>query len=139
VQIRSESKMRMKTGSRMSSGGPQVVAFLELAEEDFAKLLAEVESAEGVAEEAYQKMTTENKVSKASKMAEAKAKASEVKSLTSTISDWGEDSRNVGQELDAVQAYADKLKPMCTTKVHSYEEKVAARKAEIDGLKEVSI
>jgi hypothetical protein len=144
LQIRSQSHMRMKTrtksqvefGSSQSETGAQVVDFLELAEEDFAKLLAEVEDGEEVAEKAYQKMSTENKVSKASKMAEAKAKTSEIKSLTSTIHDWSEDSENVGHELDAVQAYADKLKPMCTTKTMSYEEKVAARKAEIDGLKE---
>lgn len=136
VQIRSQSHMRMKTGTRSSAGGPQVVAFLELAEEDFAKLLAEVESHEGAAEAEYQKMVTQSKVSKAAKMAEAKAKSSEIKSLASTISDWGEDSKNLGAELDAVQAYADKLKPMCTTKAMSYEEKVAARKAEIDGLRE---
>merc|ERR1719326_49422 len=45
VQIRSQSHMRMKTGARQTVAGPQVVAFLEMAEEDFAKLLAEVESA----------------------------------------------------------------------------------------------
>jgi len=136
VQVRSESRMRMKMGSSQLSGGPQVVAFLEMAEEDFAKLLAEVESAEGVAEADFQKMTSENKISKAAKVAEVKGKVSQIKSLTSTISDWSEDLKNLGQELDAVQAYADKLKPMCTTKVMSYEEKVAARKAEIEGLKE---
>lgn len=138
VQIKSQTKshMRMKTGSRQSVAGPQVVAFLEMAEENFAKLLAEVESAEGSAEAAYQKATSENKVSKAAKVAEAKGKSSEIKSLTSTLSDWSEDSRNLGQELEAVQAYADKLKPMCTTKTMSYEEKAAARKAEIEGLKE---
>ena len=32
--------------------------------------------------------------------------------------------------------YLDKLKPECEVKVMSYEEKVARREAEIDGLKE---
>ena len=35
-----------------------------------------------------------------------------------------------------VLAYLDKLKPECEVKVMSYEEKVARREAEIEGLKE---
>ena len=34
------------------------------------------------------------------------------------------------------KAYLDKLKPQCESKAMSYEEKVARREAEIDGLKE---
>ena len=59
------------------------------------------------------------------------------KSLLSTnLQNYNEDKASVGGELDAVLAYLDKLKPECEVKVMSYEEKVARREAEIDGLKE---
>merc|ERR1719380_190274 len=81
-------------------------------------------------------MATENKIAKASKMAEAKAKQSEVKSVTSSLEMSKEDQASTSKELDAVLAYIDKLKPECETKAMSYEEKKAAREAEIEGLKE---
>ena len=40
------------------------------------------------------------------------------------------------EELDAVNDYLAKLKPECECKAMSYEEKVARREAEIEGLKE---
>merc|ERR1719235_1393621 len=78
---------------------------------------------------------TENKIAKATKTAEAKAKQSEVKSITSSLEMSKEDQASTGKELDAVLAYLDKLKPECETKAMSYEEKKAARDAEIEGLK----
>merc|ERR1719321_2194266 len=122
-------------GPSQGDAGMQVVAFLETAQQNFAKLLAEVNEDEDVAQRVYDKMVVENKVAKAAKFANAKTKTSEILSLNGAISDWGEDSKSVGMELDAVMAYADKLKSMCVTKVPSYEERVKAREAEIDGLK----
>merc|ERR1719235_1032381 len=78
---------------------------------------------------------TENKIAKATKMAEAKAKESEVKSVSSSLEMSKEDQASTGKELDAVLAYLDKLKPECESKAMSYEEKKAAREAEIEGLK----
>merc|ERR1719191_594154 len=81
-------------------------------------------------------MTQENQVTKASKEAEIKGKQSEVRSLSTNLQNYNEDKASVGEELDAVLSYLDKLKPECEVKVMSYEEKVARREAEIDGLKE---
>merc|ERR1719313_1706799 len=79
---------------------------------------------------------TENKVSKATKQAELKGKETEIKSITVSLEQSNEDLASTQAELDAVLAYIDKLKPQCETKAMSYEEKVAKRNAEIEGLKE---
>merc|ERR1719456_1182010 len=85
---------------------------------------------------AYEKQTKENGISKATKETDAKAKESEIKSLTVQLGHSKEDHASTSTELDAVLAYIDKLKPQCEEESMSYEEKKAKREAEIEGLKE---
>jgi DNA repair exonuclease SbcCD ATPase subunit len=113
-----------------------ITSMLEVAESDLSKLLAETEAAESSAVTAFEELTQENKVSKATKMADAKSKAQEVKSTDVALSNYKEDKTSLTSELDAVLAYLDKLKPQCETKVMSYAERKAKREAEIEGLKE---
>jgi chromosome segregation ATPase len=142
IQLKSSSRRassrddQPEFGSANKDAGSSIIEFLEYAEEDFARLLAEVEGAENMAQKAFDKLTTENKVAKASKTAEAKAKNSEVKSLTKTLTENGEDKAGLEEELAAVNMYIDKLKPQCESKAMSAGEKIAAKKAEIEGLKE---
>merc|ERR1719395_470975 len=107
-----------------------------MAAEDFTSTYTEIETEEMEKAKAYAKQSDENKVAKATKLTNAKAKASEVKSLTVAIENTGTDKDMVSKELDAVLSYLDKLKPQCETKVMSYAEKKARREAEIEGLKE---
>merc|ERR1719261_37697 len=81
-------------------------------------------------------MMQDSKMLKATKEMEIKGKESEVKALKTTISDNSEDKAGVSEELDAVLAYLDKLKPQCETKEPSYAEIKAKREAEIEGLKD---
>merc|ERR1719272_1939289 len=127
---------RPEFGGAKSDTGSSIISVLEVAESDFTRLLAETETAEDAAADAYAKQTDENKVSKATKEADAHAKASEVKSLTVELGHANEDHASASTELDAVNAYIDKLKPQSEEKAMSYEEKKAAREAEIAGLKE---
>merc|ERR550537_957545 len=113
-----------------------ITSMLEVAESDLSKLLAETEAAESSALAAFEELTKENKVSKATKMADAKSKAQEGKSTDVALSNYKEDKTSLTGELDAVLAYLDKLKPQCETKVMSYAERKAKREAEIEGLKE---
>merc|ERR1719443_1965921 len=139
IQLKSSTTLKSKAKAKDSKQGDAagvIISILETAQEDFTSLLAESEAVESEAQSTYDKMTTENKVAKASKMAEAKAKQSEVKSVTSSLEMSKEYQASTQKELDAVLAYIDKLKPECETKVMSYEEKKAAREAEIEGLKE---
>merc|ERR1719160_2340165 len=134
-KTKSHSKQPEFGGAKADAGG-SIISVLEVAEEDFTSLYAETETAESQAADAYEKLTTENKVSKATKAAEVKGKQSEVKGLTTTLEQSKEDHSSTSEELNAVLAYIDKLKPQCESKAMSYEEKVAKRNAEIEGLKE---
>jgi len=122
-------------GAKADAGG-SIISVLEVAEEDFTRLYAEVDASESAAADAYEKLTTDNKISKATKGAEVKGKLSEIKGLEVQLQQATEDHASTSSELDAVLAYLDKLKPQCETKVMSYAEKTAKREAEISGLKE---
>eukprot|EP00746_Dinoflagellata_sp_MGD_P124357 gnl/MRDRNA2_/MRDRNA2_58948_c0_seq2.p1 gnl/MRDRNA2_/MRDRNA2_58948_c0~~gnl/MRDRNA2_/MRDRNA2_58948_c0_seq2.p1 ORF type:complete len:689 (+),score=222.42 gnl/MRDRNA2_/MRDRNA2_58948_c0_seq2:83-2149(+) len=141
IQLRSRTRVQSHAkqpsfGSSNSDAGGSIIAVLEVAEEDFTRLYAEVDQSENEAADAYEKLTTENKISKATKGAEVKGKLSEIKGLEVQLEQAKEDHSSTSAELDAVLAYLDKLKPQCESKVMSYEEKTAKRNAEIEGLKE---
>jgi septal ring factor EnvC (AmiA/AmiB activator) len=138
IQTNSKSSKasRPSFGGAKSDTGSSIISVLEVAESDFTRLLAETETAEDAAAEAYEKSTKDNELSKTTKMTDAKAKESEIKSLTVQLGHSKEDHASTSAELDAVLAYIDKLKPQCEEKAMSYEEKKAAREAEIAGLKE---
>merc|ERR1719240_574455 len=123
-------------GSAKGDAGSVIIGILEMSNEDFVKLHSETETAEEEAQEAYEKMMNDSKVSKAAKEAEVKASLSEVKSLKVALENHGEDKTMTTEELDAVLTYIEKLKPQCEEKVMSYAEKKARREAEIAGLKE---
>merc|ERR1719345_288011 len=76
---------RPEFGGAKSDTGSSIISVLEVAESDFTSLLAETETEEDAAADAYKKLTDENKVSKATKEADAKAKASEIKSLSVSL------------------------------------------------------
>jgi len=136
VQVNSKASKQPSFGGAKSDAGSSIISILEMAAEDFTATYTEIETEEMEKAKAYAKMSDENKVSKAQKLADAKAKASEVKSLSVAIENTGTDKDMVSKELDAVLSYLDKLKPQCETKAMSYEEKKARREAEIEGLKE---
>jgi len=123
-------------GGAKSDIGSTIVSILEVAESDFSTLLAEAESEESSAQTAYEKLTKENAVTKATKQSDAKGKQNEVKQLEVALGNYKENRQQTSDELDAVLAYLDKLAPQCETKVMSYGEKKARREQEIAGLKE---
>jgi len=123
-------------GGAKSDIGTTIVEMLEVAESDFTRLLAESESSERSSQRAYDELSQKNSVAKAAKLAEAKGKTGEVKSLELNLLNYKEDKESTSKELDAVLSYLDKLKPQCQTKVMSYAERKAKRESEIAGLKE---
>jgi uncharacterized coiled-coil DUF342 family protein len=135
IQTNSKSG-RPSFGGAKTDTGSSIISVLEVAESDFTRLLAETETSEDAAADAYAKQTKENGLSKTTKQTDAKAKASEIKSLTVQLGHSKEDHASTSAELDAVLSYIDKLKPQCEEKAMSYAEKKAAREAEISGLKE---
>merc|ERR1719310_1158488 len=82
IQLKSSTTLKSKTKVHAKTKGngdaaSVIIGVLEVAQEDFTSLLAEAEAVESEAQATYDKMATENKIAKASKSAEAKAKASE--------------------------------------------------------------
>merc|ERR1740133_525184 len=135
--IQTSSKAaRPSFGGAKSDTGSSIISVLEVAESDFTRLLAETETAEDAAADAYAQQTKENEVSRATKDTDAKAKESEIKSLTVQLGHSNEDHASPSAELDAVLSYIEKLRPQCEEKAMSYADKKAAREAEISGLKE---
>jgi chromosome segregation ATPase len=121
-------------GAKSDSAGG-IISFLEVAQSDFTRLLAESESTEAAEKEAYDALKQDNTVSLATKEASVKGKTSEIKSLSVNISDTGSDLENANTELDAIMEYIEKLKPQCESKAMSYAERKARRDSEISGLK----
>merc|ERR1719316_274852 len=139
IQLSATTHLKSKQpefGGAKSDTASTIISVLEMSEEDFTTLLAETEATEDEAAKAYEKLIDENKISKATKETEAKGKASEVKRLTVQLGHSKEDHASVSAELDALNAYIDKLRPQCEEKAMSYAEKKAKREAEIAGLKE---
>merc|ERR1719375_2529887 len=132
---RKASEQQPSFGGAKSDAASSIISILEFSREDFTSLLSEEESDEEEAVTAYDKLTNENQISKASKEAEITAKQSEVKSLKVTLENAQEDNAAVQQEMDAVMAYFDKLKPQCEVKTVDYAARKAAREQEIEGLK----
>jgi len=135
LQIRSTTN-QPELGGAKGDVGSTIVSVLEVAESDFTQMLAESEAAESESQTAFDKLKQDNAVARATKNADAKSKASEVKSLEVSLGNYKEDKATTGDELDAVLSYLDKLKPQCETKVMSYAERKAGREQEIAGLKE---
>merc|ERR1719191_1316258 len=131
VHEKAKTALKMKTRD-----ADTVIGMLEVAESDFTKLMSETETEETSAAESFAKLEKEAQITKASKEAEVKGMASEVKSLQVALTHHTDDQKAVSAELSAVMTYLDKLKPQCEEKAMSFEEKQARRQAEIEGLQD---
>merc|ERR1719262_1175358 len=98
-----------KMHSAADGAGSSIIGMLEVCESDFSKSLAEETVTEDEAAAEYEKMTQENKVSKATKEQAVKYKTSESKSLDKSISEYTSDREGLQEELSAVLEYNDKL------------------------------
>lgn len=111
-----------------------IIGMLEVVESDFSKNLAEVEQEEDQNAGEFDKLSQENKVTKAMKETDVKHKTSEATSLDKRASELSSDRSQVQDELDAVIEYYEKLKPQCITKPDTFEERKVRREKEVAGL-----
>jgi len=120
----------------MSSAKGGVVGMLEVIVSDFARLNADTKASEAAAATEYAGFMSDATASKKAKH--------DLEFKTSLAKDKAEfESGEMSKDLDATQSELDKaleyqqyLKPVCLEVHVSYEERVAARKAEIAALKE---
>merc|ERR1719161_589150 len=101
-----------------------------------SKELAAINLEEETAQEEYDKITDENKMTKLMKDQDVKYKTAEYKALDKEVAELSNDLGAVKTELDAVLEYGEKLADQCTAKPDTYEDRKARRDAEINGLKD---
>jgi len=121
---------------KASGAGSSIIGILEVVESDFAKNLAKEETQEDDAQDEYEKITQENKITRTTKEQDVVYKNKESKSLDKTISEISADLETTNSELSAVLEYYAKIKERCIAKPETYEERVRRREAEIAGLKQ---
>jgi len=121
---------------KAGGAGAGIIGILEVVESDFAKNLAKEEAEEADAESQYQKVTQENKITKATKEQDEKYKTQEFKSLDKTVAEYSSDREAANSELSAVLEYYAKIKERCIAKPETYEQRKERREAEIEGLKQ---
>merc|ERR1719426_114385 len=121
---------------KASGAGGGIIDILEVVESDFSKNLAEEETAEADAVATYEKVTQENKITKALKDQDVKYKTQEFTSLDKEIAELTSDKDTLSEELVSVLDYYAKIKDRCIAKPETYEERQRRRQAEIAGLKE---
>merc|ERR1719161_859326 len=120
--------------SKASGAGGSIIDMLEVIESDFTKNLAEIETEEATAASTYEKVTQENKITRATKEQDVKYKTKEFTSLDKEVAELSGDREGAQTELDAVLEYYEKIKDQCIAKPEPYEERKRRREAEIAGL-----
>jgi hypothetical protein len=126
----------VSTFSKSSDAATGIIGILEVSQSDFSKLLADANVEEETAVKEYEKVSHENAVQKTMKEQDVKYQLKEKASLEKNVADFKEDRSGEQAELDAVLEYYAKVKPGCTVKPMTYEERKKRRENEIAGLKE---
>jgi hypothetical protein len=122
--------------SKAGGSGTNIIGILEVVESDFATNLAKEETAEATAQDGFEKMTQENKITRATKEQDIKYKSKEAASTDKDIAELASDRETTSTEHAAVLDYLAKLNERCVAKPETYESRKQRRVAEIAGLKE---
>merc|ERR1719213_1528137 len=125
-----------KLGGAKSASAGGILSILDMMSDEFSTTVEKLQREEREAVEAFEKLTNENELAKTSKKMEIKTSESQVMSLTEAVGDYTIDLTEGTKTMDAIKAYAEKLKPQCENRVVPYAERKAKREAEIEGLKE---
>merc|ERR1719424_315768 len=120
-----------KTGA-----GQSIISMLEVIASDFGRSLAGEEVDEDASAVEYEKSSQMNRVTKSMKEKDVAYKTKEAASLDKTTVELNSDLESANSELDAVMEYKKGLIGACVAKPETYEQRVARRTAEVDGLKE---
>merc|ERR1719310_720899 len=113
-----------------------IIGMLEVVESDFTKSLAEGTAKEAMAQEEYEKLTTDNKIATTEKSTAVKYKTKDKKETEEMLVSLKEDKETVKKEYAAVMEYWEELQGMCIAKPEPYAERKRRREAEIAGLKQ---
>jgi len=113
-----------------------VLGLLEVIASDFATLEANTNAAEAAAAEAYERFMVESKKSKATKTRKIELNTADKTATQAKVQEETADLKSTQDELLAADRYHDRLVPQCIDRGMTWDERVAARQAEIDSLKQ---
>jgi hypothetical protein len=122
--------------SQAAGSATSIIGILEVVETDFATNLAKEETEEAEAQDSYEAVSQENKITNASKDGDVKYKTKEITSLRNTLAELKSDRDTANTEAAAVLEYDTQLKGRCIAKPETYESRKQRREAELAGLKE---
>jgi len=126
----------MESGEYKGMEGGGITGLLEVIESDFATVAAETRTSELESQKAYEGFMNDANQDKAVKDTEMKHKQSVSIDKQSDLQEAKKNLRGAQKEMVAATDYFEKLKPDCVDEGESYEDKVAARKQEIESLQE---
>eukprot|EP00747_Dinoflagellata_sp_TGD_P152866 gnl/TRDRNA2_/TRDRNA2_177345_c2_seq6.p1 gnl/TRDRNA2_/TRDRNA2_177345_c2~~gnl/TRDRNA2_/TRDRNA2_177345_c2_seq6.p1 ORF type:complete len:264 (+),score=94.81 gnl/TRDRNA2_/TRDRNA2_177345_c2_seq6:38-793(+) len=122
------------TGQQDAAGG--VLAMLDVILSDFANLQADTQAAESTAQTSYDDFMAESKKNIRVKSKKIELDNADKVTTESKLREDVADLKNTQDELLAAERFYDKLVPQCIDKGQTFEERTAAREAEISSLKE---
>jgi outer membrane murein-binding lipoprotein Lpp len=111
-----------------------VIGMLEVIESDFERTVRETEKAEAEAEDDYLKFTTETQSSLAKKEEATKLKTADLDETKESLDNAKADLTSKTDSLVSTIKELLELQPACVDTGMTYEEREAARQAEIDAL-----
>jgi hypothetical protein len=113
-----------------------VVGMLEVIGSDFARLETETNAAEDQAAKEFERFSVASAKDKSVKNQEMQDRINLQITKKASLTDTVGDLKAMQEELDTALVYYDKLKPSCVDAGSKYNERVARREAEIQGLEE---
>lgn len=120
----------------MGGAGGGIVSMLGLIETDFAKLEAETSAEEEASEKEYVEFMDDSKIDKATKAKTVDFKTSKQKNKQQAFEVAQNDLQGATKEMEAANAYFEKLKTKCMETEESLAESKQRREKEIADLKE---
>lgn len=124
------------THSAAGGAGGSIIGMLEVVESDMGKSLANENMNEEAAAVAYEKLSMENRVEKATKEQDVKYKIKASAELDKKVTEVSSDRESASTELDAVLQYTKNIRGMCELKPETYADRKGRRESEISGLRE---
>jgi len=134
VQVLKDFYGQSEGSVAQSSSSTGVLGMLEVVSSDFIRLETETQAAEDRAAKDYTTFMRNSSQDKAVKSTDMKHKLNEKTQKEGDLVAANKDLTGTQEELDAANAYFEKLKPSCVEAGESYEERVARRKEEIESL-----
>jgi len=126
----------LQTGQPKSDTASVITRMLQTAQSDFEKLKGDTEFSESKGLSNYEDFMQESKVSAAKKGALKDGKTAERSSVKAALSEISEDLANATKAMDGASNYLKSVNERCAHKEMSFAERVAAREAEVNGLRE---